>query len=131
MQTLNSAVVDEVRPPGRCYAETAASCVTSPKSGLSFNNNNRQKDDTMTNDKWHEIVSYVLGRLENESEFDIDKQRFFENFGLKSSDDVDFLIKRDYPRDRHFQMKTVEFQSHPVFVFSRLELTDPLSPGES
>lgn len=85
----------------------------------------------MTNDKWQEIVSYVLGRLENESEFDIDKQRFFERFGLESSDDVDFLIKRDYPNDPHFQMKTVEFQSHPVFVFARLEATDPSSPGES
>jgi len=77
----------------------------------------------MTNDKWQEIVSYVLGRLENESEFDIDKERFFEHFGLESSDDIDFLMKRDYPRERHFQMKTVEFQSRLVFVFSRLEVT--------
>ncbi len=76
----------------------------------------------MTNEKWQEIVSYILGRLENESEFDIDKERFFEHFGLESSDGIDFLMKRDYPREQYFHLKTVEFQSRLVFVFSRLVL---------
>ena len=75
----------------------------------------------MTNEKWQEIVEYVTNRLKTESQFDIDKERLFEQFGLSRPDSMEFMTRRDDPGPKYFEMKTIEYQSRPVLVFSRLE----------
>lgn len=74
----------------------------------------------MTDNKWNEVVSYVLKRLEKEPEFDVDKEQFFASFGLADSDGVEFLIRRDYPRAKLFEYRTEQFQARTVLIFSRI-----------
>jgi hypothetical protein len=74
----------------------------------------------MTENKWNEVVSYVQGRLEKEPEFDVDKEQFYKTFELDAADDIEFLVRRDYPRDKVFEYRTGHFQDRPVLIFSRL-----------
>ena len=74
----------------------------------------------MTDNKWRKVVTYILKRLETEPEFDTDKIRFFEAFGLVDIDSIEFMDRRGYLRPKHFEMKTVEHQSRSILVFSRL-----------
>ena len=75
----------------------------------------------MTNDKWQEIVEYVLKRLKTDAEFDFDRAAFFTKFDLVEEDCSGFMTKRDYPRLKYFEVRTVEHASRLVLVFSRLE----------
>jgi hypothetical protein len=75
----------------------------------------------MTDDKWQEVVAYILNRLDSEAEFDADKEAFFTKFGLTESDDIEFMTRRDHPKPKYFHRKTVEHQSRLILVFSRLE----------
>ena len=74
----------------------------------------------MTDDTWQEVVAYILKRLETESEFDADKIRLFETFGLTDDDELEFMDRRAHLREKYFEMKTVEHQSRSILVFSRL-----------
>ena len=75
----------------------------------------------MTDDKWREVVSHVLERLEVAPEFEVDREQFFKHFGLIESDGEEFLRRRDHGREKCFEYRQESRDSLRVLVFSRLE----------
>lgn len=72
----------------------------------------------MTNNQWHQLVQFVQAELSKAPEYRIQKEIFYSQFDLSDSDDLDFLEKRDNPRDKFFEFRTEHIHGTTFLIFS-------------